>query len=130
LNRNERVDMNENETFGQQVFRLREERGWTQKRLAEESGVPVRTIQDIEKDLRDKPQRATLLKLRRALDLEGDAVRERSEWPDDVAAIVDIVGAYMMTLTPAERVRWIAAFVRGEGQTLSRRPRESHPSGG
>lgn len=105
-----------NESFGQQVFRLREARGWTQKKLAEESGVPVRTIQDIEKDLREKPHRGTLLKLRQALDIEGDPVRERSEWPDDVAAIVDIVGAYMMTLTPAERVQWIAAFVRGESQ--------------
>ena len=63
-----------------------------------------------------KPQRSTDLKLRSVLDIEGDAVRERSEWPDDVAAIVDIVGAYMLTLTPAERVQWIAAFVRGESQ--------------
>lgn len=114
------------ETFGQQVFRLREERGWTQKRLAEESGVPVRTIQDIEKDLRERPHRGTLLKLRRALDIEGDAVRERSEWPDDVATIVDIVGAYLMTLTPGERVRWVSDFVRGVTQIGE----ASHPSGG
>lgn len=102
------------ETFGQLVFRIREERGWTQKRLAEESGVPVRTIQDIEKDLRDRPQRGTLLKLRRALDIEGDAVRERSEWPDDVATIIDIVGAYLMTLAPSERIQWVARFVRDQ----------------
>lgn len=101
------------ETFGQMVYRLREERGWTQKRLGEESGVPVRTIQDIEKDLRERPHRGTLMKLRAALDIEGDAVRERSEWPDDVAAIVDIVGAYLMTLTSAERIQWISDFVRG-----------------
>lgn len=100
------------ETFGQLVYRLREERGWTQKQLAEESGVPVRTIQDIEKDLRGKPQRGTLLKLRRALDIEGDAVRERSEWPDDIATIVDIVGAWLMTQTPAERIRWVTEFAR------------------
>lgn len=102
----------DDETFGQLVYRLREERKWTQKRLAEESGVPVRTIQDIEKDLRDRPQRATILKLRRALDIEGDPVRERSEWPDDIAAIVDIVGAYLMTLTRPERIQWTAGFVR------------------
>lgn len=100
------------ETFGQQVFRLREERKWTQKKLAEESGVPVRTIQDIEKDLRDKPQRGTLLKLRKALEIEGDPDKERSEWPDDVAAIVDIVGAWLMTRTPAERIQWISDFTR------------------
>lgn len=100
------------DSFGQLVFRLREERGWTQKRLAEVSGVPVRTIQDIEKDLRERPHRGTLLKLRRALDIEGDPDRERSSWPKDVAAIVDIVGAYMMTLTPDERVRWISDVSR------------------
>lgn len=100
------------ESFGSTVLRLREERGWTQKRLAEESGVPVRTIQDIEKDLRDKPQRATLLKLRRALGIEGEPERPRSEWPDDVAAIVDIVGAWLVTRSPAERIEWIADFTR------------------
>lgn len=100
------------ETFGRIVWRLREERGWTQKKLAEESGVPVRTIQDIEKDLRDNPHRSTILKLKQALEIEGDAVRERSEWPDDVAAIVDIVGAWLMAQTPAERIRWISEFVR------------------
>jgi transcriptional regulator with XRE-family HTH domain len=100
------------ETFGRTVWRLREERGWTQKKLAEESGVPVRTIQDIEKDLRERPHRGTILKLQQALEIEGDAMRERSHWPDDVAAIVDIVGAWLMAQTPAERIQWISEFVR------------------
>lgn len=98
------------ETFGQIVFRIRDGRGWTQKHLSEISGVPVRTIQDIEKDLRERPQRGTILKLRRALDIEGDPVRERNDWPEDVQTIVDIVGAYLMTLTPAERIQWISQF--------------------
>lgn len=99
--------------YGDKIRAAREARDWTQEELSEHSGVPKRTIQEIENGRVSRPQRTTDLKLRRALDLEGDPVRERSEWPDDVAAIVDIVGAYMLTLTPAERIQWIAGFVSG-----------------
>jgi transcriptional regulator with XRE-family HTH domain len=100
------------QNYGDTIRTARETRGWTQDELAAESGVPKRTIQEIENGRVSKPQRATDLKLRTALEIEGDPVRERSEWPDDVATIVDIVGAYMMTLTPAERIRWVSTFVR------------------
>lgn len=106
--------MHQNEEYGDRIRGARESRGWTQEELAQHSGVPKRTIQEIENGRVSKPQRSTDLKLRQALGLEGDPVRERSEWPEDVAAIVDLVGAVMMTLTPAERVRWIADFMRGE----------------
>lgn len=99
--------------YGDRIRRAREARDWTQEDLARESGVPKRTIQEIENGRVAKPQRATDLKLRGALDIEGDADRERSEWPEDIAAIVDIVGAYMLTLTPTERIQWVADFVKG-----------------
>lgn len=102
------------QNYGDMIREAREARGWTQDELADHSGVPKRTIQEIENGRVRKPQRATDLKLRQSLEIEGDAVRERSEWPEDVAAIVDIVGAFLMTLTPAERIQWISDFVRGE----------------
>lgn len=98
--------------YGDIIRQAREAHGWTQDELAAHSGVPKRTIQEIENGRVKRPQRGNDLKLRQALDIEGDAVRERSEWPEDVAAIVDIVGAYLMTLTPAERIKWISDFVR------------------
>lgn len=98
--------------YGDRIREAREAHDWTQEELATHSGVPKRTIQEIENGRVKRPQRATDLRLRQALDLEGEAPKERSEWPDDVAAIVDIVGAYMLTLTPAERIAWIAAFVQ------------------
>lgn len=101
--------MNSN-TYGDEIARARTERGWTQEDLAERSGVPKRTIQEIESGRVSKPQRATDIKLRQTLDIEGDPVRERASWPEDVAAIVDIVGARLMTLTPADRIRWISDF--------------------
>lgn len=100
------------QNYGDKIREAREARGWTQDELATHSGVPKRTIQEIENGRVARPQRATDLKLRSTLDLEGDPVRERSEWPEDVAAIVDIVGAYLMTLTPAERITWLAEFMR------------------
>ena len=99
------------QNYGDVIREARESRNWTQEDLAQFSGVPKRTIQEIENGRVNRPQRATDLKLRQALEIEGDPVRERSEWPEDVAAIVDIVGAVMLTLTPAERVRWIADFM-------------------
>lgn len=98
--------------YADKIRGAREARGWTQDELAQHSGVPKRTIQEIENARVQKPQRATDLKLRQALDLEGDPVRERSEWPEDVAAIVDIVGAWLMTQPPADRVQWFAGFMR------------------
>jgi transcriptional regulator with XRE-family HTH domain len=98
--------------YGDMIREAREALTWTQDELAGRSGVPKRTIQEIENGRVQKPQRTTDLKLRQALEIEGDPVRERSAWPADVAEIVDIVGAVMMTLTPAERIRWVAEFMR------------------
>lgn len=99
--------------YGDTIREAREARDWTQEKLAVESGVPKRTIQEIENGRVAKPQRATDIKLRGALEIEGDAVRERSEWPEDVAAVVDIVGAWLLTIPPAERTIWLADFLRG-----------------
>lgn len=95
------------ETFGQQVARARKQRGWTQKDLAEQSGVKLRTLQDVELDTHKKPQRATRLRLAQALGLQGDAEQERSDWDRDVKVILDLVGAYLMTLQPDARLEWV-----------------------
>lgn len=100
--------------YGDIVREAREAHGWTQDELAGHSGVPKRTIQEIENGRVTKPQRATDLKLRQALDLEGNAERERSSWPEDVQAILDIVGATLMALTPAERIQWFSSFMRSD----------------
>lgn len=97
------------ETFGQQVARARKHRGWTQKELAARSGVKVRTLQDVEADRHQKPQRDTRLRLSETLGLLGDPEQERAEWDDDVKVILDITGAFLMTLNPAERLEWLRA---------------------
>jgi len=95
------------ETYGQLVSRLRDARDWTQQELADRSGVPKRTIQEVESGRVKKPQRATRLAINEALEIEGDIVRERSERPRDVEAITDIIAAYLMTMEPLERIEWL-----------------------
>ena len=100
--------MSTTETYGQQVRRLRKDMRLTQDQLADLSGVPKRTLQDVEGDKRDRPHRATVLALNAALEIEGDPAVERGQWPNDVQIILDILGAYLMTLTPEGRVKWMA----------------------
>lgn len=99
-------------TYGDMIREAREAHGWTQLELVTHSGVPKRTIQEIENGRVQRPQRATDLKLRRALDLQGDPDKERAEWPEDVEEIVDLVGAYLVAVSPAERIRWFRDFLR------------------
>lgn len=96
------------ETYGQQVRRLRREQGMTQAQLATASGVSYRTIQDVEGDKHEKPQRGTRLALNAVLGIAGDPDEERAAWPEDVRVILDIVGAYLMTITPEQRIRWVS----------------------
>lgn len=98
--------------YGDTIRDAREAHGWTQDELADHSGVPKRTIQEIENGRVKKPQRATDLKLRQTLGIEGNAAKERAEWPEDVQMIIDIVGATLTALSPAERIQWFADFMR------------------
>lgn len=103
------------ETYGQMIRRLRKERDWTQKELAARSGVPLRTLQEVESDARANPQRATRLALNQALEVAGDPDQERAEWPNDVTVILDILGAFLMTMTPDDRRRWLREVLRNPG---------------
>lgn len=55
-----------------QIVILREQRGWTQEKLAEQSGVSVRTIRNMELGLVDNPRRSTVELLAQALGLPGE----------------------------------------------------------
>ena len=100
------------ESYGDQVRRLREARGMTQPQLAEAAGLSVRTLQDVEANKSERPQRGTRLKLAAVLDIEGDAAEERESWSEDVKTILDIVGAGLETMTHRERMAWLADILK------------------
>ena len=56
-------------SIGKEVRRLREAKGWSQAKLAGETGMAVSGISQIENDKRS-PNAATLTKLARALEVE------------------------------------------------------------
>jgi len=56
-------------SIGKEVRRLREAKGWSQAKLAGETGMAVSGISQIENDKRN-PNAATLTKLARALEVE------------------------------------------------------------
>lgn len=92
------------ETYGQMIARLREQRGWSQEDLARAAGVPKRTIQDVELDKVQRPQRRTRTKLQAALGIEGDPEETRSSWPTDVQVYLDVMGAFLSNFTEARRL--------------------------
>jgi len=95
------------ESYGDQVRRLRKERGLTQPQLAKAAGFSVRTLQDVEAGKSERPQRETRLKLAAILDIEGDADEERDSWSADVKLILDIIGAGLETMTSEGRLAWL-----------------------
>ncbi|MDD4625016.1 MAG: helix-turn-helix transcriptional regulator [Candidatus Paceibacterota bacterium] len=52
--------------------RLREQKGWTQEKLAQESGISYHTLIKIERGFIKDPRLATLKKLSEALDISID----------------------------------------------------------
>jgi tetratricopeptide (TPR) repeat protein/transcriptional regulator with XRE-family HTH domain len=58
-------------SFGKLLLRVRADAGLTQERLAERSGLSVRTIRNLERGLNGRPREVSVLLLARALGLSG-----------------------------------------------------------
>jgi transcriptional regulator with XRE-family HTH domain len=115
------------ETYGGMVARLRIERGWTQRELSERSGVPLRTLQDIEGDQHNArgPQRKTRLALATALEIEGNPEQAGGELPADVRLILDIIATFLMQLTEAERSVWLREMTERQMELREKRARNN-----
>ena len=111
------------ETYGQMIARLRGARGWTQKQLADESRVPLRTLQDVELDKVRNPQRATKIALHSALNIEGDAEETRRGLSPDTKAYVDVLGTLLEAMSPAEREEYMHDLITNYAE------RRNHPNG-
>lgn len=94
------------ETYGERVARSREDLGYSREEFAALSGVPERTLQDIELGKVERPQKRTRDKIDRALNLKPSGETE-SEWPSDLRAFLDLLGAYLSYLPLSEREAFI-----------------------
>jgi len=75
--------------LGDKVFELRDERGWSQKRLAEIAGVSQTTVVNIETGKIPVPRTPTLRRLARALGVEVEALIGRPIGPKVPALLPD-----------------------------------------
>lgn len=68
---------------------LRKDRGWTPEKLAEEAGVSVRTVRDIEAGRVDLPRVGTLFSIAEVLDVKVSDIDPEQ----DQGELVDAKGA-------------------------------------
>lgn len=93
----------------------RKELGLNQAEVAERAGMSLRAYQNFEAGT-TKPHEDNLDGIIRALGLseEQEVVAEetRSEWPRDVQVFLDMLGAYMATLSDEDRMRFMQEQTR------------------
>lgn len=97
-------------TLAEQAVAERKRRGLTQRELAQSAGISHRAYQDFEAG-KTKPQRDTLRKIVEALDLqmEGAEVAQmtREARPRETQVFLEMLGAYLDTMTPEQRMAFI-----------------------
>lgn len=70
------------QTLGLIISRLRKEKGWTQKELAEKAGVTQNQVSRIEKD-KMQPRRSTVQALATAFEVQADDLETLALLPPD-----------------------------------------------
>lgn len=100
MNRNERAE------YARRLIarfrQLRDDEGWTQETLAEESGVALRTVSDVLRG-RSIPNEGTAEKLGRALGLQRGPAQVEETWPEDIKTFLRIMGIYLNGLSDLDR---------------------------
>lgn len=118
--------MNAAEDLVERVRSARKSRGWTQRQMAEQAGVSLRTYQNFE-NRAGTPQGANLRAILKAVEIdtigEDTAEATRDAWPPDIRVYLDVIGAFLSTMSEEERAdfmhdstRRIVDLTRGTGK--------------
>lgn len=84
---------------------------WKQETLAEEAGLPLRTVSDFLRSV-SVPNEKTLRAMATALSVSLTAEEERAKWPNDLNEHLDLIGLVLAKNTPSERRKKMEAIVR------------------
>lgn len=118
------MDAVQREEVGARIKALREERGWSQQRLAEEAGVSARTIFSVEKGER-MPQPLKLRAILDALEVtepqNGDIPLEGM--PEDVAIFLRVAAQRLCVLDQPARAQVLAKIYPELISEISGQPR-------
>jgi transcriptional regulator with XRE-family HTH domain len=100
--------MSHHEDYAARVRAERKKRKWTQQELADRAGMSLRALQNFE-GRKATPQPENLRAVLAAVDLDPEgadvAAETRAEWPADVQAFLDMMGAYLVYAVPEESRR-------------------------
>lgn len=115
--------MNAAEDLVERVRRARKDRGWTQQQLAEAAGISLRTYQNFENRV-GTPQSGNLRAILTAVGVEpigeetADATRQT--WPGDILVFLDMIGAYLATMSAEQRQQVMHQWTREIFETRTR----------
>lgn len=108
--------------LGAAIRRQRKAMKLTQGALAAAAGVSTRTIVSIEKG-EHSTQPGNTDAVMRILGLDVEPTVDTESWPADVAVFLDMMGAYLSTLTEQQRL----AVIREITASMYRRPPAPDP---
>lgn len=107
--------MSNGDDLVERVRDARKEQGLTQQQLADKAGVSLRTYQNFEGRV-GSPQGGNLRAILNAVGIdatsEETAEATRESWPADIRVFLDMVGAYLATMTEDDRESWMYAATR------------------
>ena len=98
--------------FGEWLVRARGAAGLTQDQLAEETGVHVNTIKNLEAGKTKRPSAGVAAALRSRLGAQPEPEEVREEFDRHTRAFLDLVGAYLMAQPEDKRLDRIFDLTR------------------
>lgn len=98
--------------FGRWLTEARGAAGLTQDQLAEEAGVHVNTIKNLESGKTKRPRADVAAALRNRLGEMPEPEEVREEFDQHTRSFLDLVGAYLMALPPEKRLERIFDLTR------------------
>lgn len=108
------MNTEERKTLGERVTVARKARRLTQQQLADEAGVSLGVIGNLENG-KTVPQGANRRAIAKALGEDvfedGTAQAARDLWPADVAVFTDVLGGYLARLDPDARAAQVAEWM-------------------
>lgn len=98
--------------FGKWLVEARGAAGLTQEELAEQAGVHVNTIKNLESGTTQRPQPPTAAALRKRLGEQPEPEEVREEYDRRTKAFLELVGAYLMAQPEEARLDRIFDLTR------------------
>lgn len=98
--------------FGAWLVEARGAAGLTQEQLADETGVHINTIKNLEAGKTARPRADTAAALRNRLGAMPEPLEVREHYDQITQAYLDLAGAYLMQLPPEKRERRVFELTR------------------